>query len=197
MRLRGLLFFRHVYNKTISLRHTLKAVNKAAGRSGMKQVADGGMGMKVSIEIEEGLAEEEVVIRCGRLNDTVVGLQNYISTQGDAKKCISLMDGETQYFIPVEKIFFFETQGRDIQAHTADRIFFCAYKLYELEELLPGNFMRVSKSSIVNLDVVYSITRNLTASSVMEFTAGNKKALVSRAYYKAVTERLKARKLGI
>lgn len=35
--------------------------------------------MKVKIEIEEGLAEEEIVIRCGRLNDLVVGIQNYIS----------------------------------------------------------------------------------------------------------------------
>ena len=69
-------------------------------------------------------------------------------------------------------------------------------KLYELEELLPGSFMRVSKSTIVNLDFVYSITRNLTASSVMEFAGTKKKAMVSRAYFKAVTERLKARKLG-
>ena len=28
--------------------------------------------MKVKIEIEEGLEEEEVVIRCGSLNDSVV-----------------------------------------------------------------------------------------------------------------------------
>ena len=37
--------------------------------------------MKVKIEIEEGLAEEEVIIRCGRLSDSVVSLQNYISGQ--------------------------------------------------------------------------------------------------------------------
>ena len=57
--------------------------------------------------------------------------------------------------------------------------------------------MRISKSTIANLDFVYSITRNLTASSVMEFAGSKKKALVSRAYFKAVTDRLKARKLGI
>jgi DNA-binding LytR/AlgR family response regulator len=57
--------------------------------------------------------------------------------------------------------------------------------------------MRISKSTIANLDFVYSITRNLTASSVMEFAGSKKKALVSRAYFKVVTDRLKARKLGI
>ena len=37
--------------------------------------------MKVKIEIEEGLAEEEVILRCSRLSDNIVSLQNYISKQ--------------------------------------------------------------------------------------------------------------------
>ncbi len=81
-----------------------------------------------------------------------------------------------------------------MRAHTADRIFVCPYKLYELEDLLPGGFMRISKSSIVNLDYIYSITRNLSASSIVEFSGSNKRALVSRAYYKALVERLHERK---
>lgn len=153
--------------------------------------------MKVKIEIEEGLAEEEIVIRCGRLNDLVVGIQNYISEQGNGKRCLSLRSGEKTFFIPLEKIFFFETEGRELRAHTANKMFSCDYKLYELEELLPGRFMRISKSSIANLDCVYSITKNLAASSIMEFRDSSKKTLVSRSYYKAVTERLNARKLGL
>ena len=155
-----------------------------------------GNGMKVRIEIEEGLAEEEVIIRCGQLNDSVVSLQNYISGQGNGKRCLSLQNAETEFFVPMDEVYFFETEGREVLAHTADKIFTCSHKLYELEEILPGNFMRISKSSIANLDLVYSITRNLTASSVMEFAGTKKKAMVSRAYFKAVTERLKARKLG-
>lgn len=153
--------------------------------------------MKVKIEIEEGLAEEEIVIRCPRLSDSVIALQNYITKQGSGKRCLSLKSGETEFFVPIEEIYFFETEGRELRAHTADRIFSCGYRLYELEELLPGSFMRISKSTIANLDFVYSITRNLTASSVMEFAGTKKKAMLSRAYFKAVTERLKARKLGV
>ena len=153
--------------------------------------------MKVKIEIEEGLAEEEIVIRCGRLNDLVVGIQNYISEQGNGKRCLSLRSGEKTFFIPLEEIFFFETEGRELRAHTADNMFLCEYKLYELEELLPGCFMRISKSTIANLDFVWSVTKNLTASSLVELVGSNKKAMLSRAYYKVVTERLMARKLGL
>lgn len=152
--------------------------------------------MRVKIEIEEGLAEEEVIIKCGCLSEGVINLQNYISKQGNGKRCLPLSSGDTEYYIPMEEIYFFETEGREIRAHTADKLFFCNYKLYELEELLPGNFMRISKSAIANLDHIYSITRNLTASSEVEFNGSNKKALVSRAYYKALIERLSIRKLG-
>lgn len=153
--------------------------------------------MKVKIEIVKGLEEEEVIIRCGALDDAVVGLQDYLSKQNDGKRCLALAEGETDFFIPMGDILFFETQGREIRAHTADKIFTCGYKLYELEELLPGCFMRVSKSTIVNLDRIYSVTRNLTASSIVEFAGSCKQAFVSRAYYKAMTERLKARRLGL
>lgn len=153
--------------------------------------------MKVKIEIEEGLEEEEVVIRCGSLNDSVISLQNYISKQSSGKRYLALTNGETEYYVPLEDIYFFETEGREIRAHTADQLFICGYRLYELEELLPGSFMRVSKSTIVNLDLIYSITRNLTASSEVKFTGSNKKTLVSRNYYKALVERLNAKKLGI
>lgn len=152
--------------------------------------------MKVKIEIEEGLEETEVVIRCGSLSDSVVSLQNYISKQGSGKRCLPLVNGETEYYVPLKDIYFFETEGREIRAHTADKLFVCGYRLYELEELLPGSFMRISKSTIANLDHVYSITRNLTASSEVEFAGSRKKVLVSRNYYKALVERLKAKKLG-
>ncbi|MDE6972463.1 MAG: LytTR family transcriptional regulator [Lachnospiraceae bacterium] len=152
--------------------------------------------MRVKIEIEEGLIENEVIIRCGCLDDEIVSLQNAISKQNNGKQCLALCDGGTDYYIPMNEIYFFETEGREIRAHTADKIFACAYKLYELEELLPGCFMRISKSSIVNMEYVYSITRNLTASSVVEFIGSKKRVLVSRAYYKAFVERLRERKLG-
>lgn len=152
--------------------------------------------MRVKIEIETGLEETEVIIRCGQLDDSVMNLQNYIAQISGGERTLSLYRGDTEYYVPVKEIYFFETEGKVIQAHTADNIFETPYKLYELEEQLPGSFMRISKSTIVNLDYIYSITRNLTASSVVEFSGSNKKALVSRGYYKALTERMQGRKLG-
>lgn len=95
-----------------------------------------------------------------------------------------------QILCPTGAAPVFETEGKLVQAHTADRLYLTDRKLYELEESLPGSFMRISKSTIVNLDHIYSITRNLTASSIVEFYGTAKKVYVSRNYYKALTERL-------
>lgn len=152
--------------------------------------------MKVKIEIDTGLEETEVIIRCKNLNDSIVKLQRDITDSTDGSRCIALRSGETQYYVPIEDIYFFETEGREILAHTSDKIFTAEFKLYELEQMLPANFMRISKSTIVNTDYIYSITRNLTASSTVEFIRSSKKTLVSRAYYKALTEKLSLRRMS-
>jgi len=150
--------------------------------------------MKVKIEIDSELEETEIIIRCNRLDDSLINLQNSIMEQGGIQ-CISLCHKETAYYVPIKEIYFFETEGGHIFAHTADKVFDAPYKLYELEEMLPAGFMRVSKSAIINLDAVYSITRNLTASSVVEFVHSQKKAMVSRGYYKALMDKLNSRRL--
>ena len=146
--------------------------------------------MRVRIEIEPELPEDEVIIRCRKVEEHILKLQQMAVDSGPGDSCIALQSGDTKYYVPLAQLLFFETEGKLVQAHTADRLYLTDRKLYELEESLPGSFMRISKSTIVNLDHIYSITRNLTASSIVEFYGTAKKVYVSRNYYKALTERL-------
>ena len=125
--------------------------------------------MKVRIDIQSNLEEDEIIIRCASINETVLQIQNLISNFGRNEKSLTLLKGDTEYFIPQEQILFFETESKMVIAHTAEKMYETQYKLYELEEILPRYFMRISKSTIVNLNQIYSITRNLTASSKVEF----------------------------
>ncbi len=153
--------------------------------------------MKVKIEIEEALEEDYVVIRCKRLNEQIMQVQNVLADIGSQNKTILLHRNNKEYYLPLDKILFFETENKEVRVHTKTEIYDTEYKLYELEELLPGYFMRISKSTIVNLNQVYSISRNLTASSLIEFVNCHKQVYVSRNYYKALVDRLadKRRKL--
>lgn len=146
--------------------------------------------MKVRIDIDEELQEEEVIIRCSKLDEKTQKLYETLMDITKESKRLMLYKDNTEYYLPLDYILFFETTANCICAHTVDNIFQTGYRLYELEQLLPGYFMRVSKSTILNLNHIYSITRNLTASSVVQFMNTHKQVYVSRHYYKPLKSRL-------
>ena len=136
--------------------------------------------MKIKIEIDEGLPEDEVLIRCRGLTEQISDVQKAVSEVINTSQKFVFYRGNTEYYLTLDEILFFETDSDGINAHTRDNIYQTKYKLYELEELLPGSFMRISKSAIVNTSHIYSISRNLTASSVVAFADTHKQVYVSR-----------------
>lgn len=150
--------------------------------------------MKVRIEINENLAEDEVIIRCGKLDERIQKVYDTIMDMAKGSKRLKLCKGCVDYYIPLDSILFFETSDNFISAHTVDNIYETTYRLYELEELLPGNFMRVSKSTILNINHIYSISRNLTSSSEIQLLNSHKRVYVSRHYYKFLKFRLEEKR---
>lgn len=150
--------------------------------------------MKIRIELDETLQEDEVIIRCHSLSEQVQQIQRAISDTNFSGNTMEFIKGERQYFLSLDDILFFETDSGMVAAHTAQDMFQTRLKLYELEEVLPGHFMRISKSSILNTNLVYAINRNLTASSVVEFQSSHKQVYVSRNYYKALLRKLEEKR---
>ena len=152
--------------------------------------------MKIKIEIDESLSEDEVLIRCRGLTEQVTEIQKAVSEVVNTSQKFVFYRGNTEYYLALDEILFFETDGDGINAHTRVNIYQTKYKLYELEDLLPGCFMRISKSSIVNTNHIYSISRNLTASSVVAFAGTHKQVYVSRYYYKPLVNKLEEKRMG-
>ena len=140
--------------------------------------------MKIKIEIDESIDEDEIVIRCKNITDEIQQIQNNISEVSKSHQKIQLYHNETEYYLSLDDILFFETMDNRIIAHSTNDIYDSNYKLYELEEILPRYFVRISKSTIINTHEVLSIDRNLTASSLVSFKNTYKQVYVSRRYYK-------------
>lgn len=145
--------------------------------------------LKIRVELDDSITEEEVIIRCRELTPEIVGLQKAISEQGE-KFSLSFFKDNIEYFFSIDSILFFETSDRSVDAHTASDVFQIKYKLYELENLLPKSFIRVSKSTILNVSRIYSIDKNITSSSLVSFEGTHKQIYVSRSYFKALKKRL-------
>lgn len=152
--------------------------------------------MKVRIETDAAIPEDEIIIKCNSITEEILKLQNIINSESASQKQLVFYRNEKDFYLPLNKILFFETDNGCVNAHTEKEMYLVKYKLYELEEILPGSFARVSKSTILNTNAVYSITRNITSSSIVEFENSHKQVYVSRNYYKPLQAKLKEKRLS-
>ena len=136
--------------------------------------------MKLTTVISE---DEEIVIKCkartGKIIDIEAAIQGILRGGGE----LSLYLGDREYLISKSDILFFQTEGKKVFAHTATGMYQAKYKLFELEDLLPSCFLRISKSTIANVSLISSIRRELTGNGEITFSGCGKKAYFSRSYY--------------
>ena len=151
--------------------------------------------MKIRLEFDEEIAEEEIVIRCRSLTDEVVSLQKQIAEIGRTRMQLHVTRAERDYFLELDEILFMESVGTLVVVHTTDGAYETRQRLYELEDMLPAGFMRISKSTIINTGKIRSIRKNIAGASEVEFVASAKKTFVSRSYFKALMARLEEKRL--
>ncbi len=149
--------------------------------------------MKVKIEIVEEAEQEELVIRCRAVDEKVRRIQEFAAQQDGMGAKITFYKEGQEFYFPVDEVLFFETDDERVFAHTHNDSFWIRYRLYELEGLLPPHFVRGSKSCIVNCKQIYSIKRNLTAASLVQFANTHKHVFVSRHYYQSLRQRMSER----
>ena len=145
--------------------------------------------MKVRIELDPQMDEPEMIIRAPRLTEDVARLQQLILEQKMTP--LTFYKDRSEYFVDVSEILFFETDGEKIYGHTREEAYEVRQKLYELEEILPSAFCRISKSTIVNTKQIYSIEKSFSGTSTVNFYQTHKQVHVSRHYYQLLKERLK------
>jgi DNA-binding LytR/AlgR family response regulator len=134
--------------------------------------------------------EGEVIIRCGRVDETIERIHRQIlSVAGTGPKVVFYKDGG-EYYFPIEDVLFFETENDAVFAHTERDSYRIRFKLYELEQLLTRQFMRCSKSAVVNTKKIYAIKRDISQTGQLSFAHTHKKVYASRHYYKALKERI-------
>ena len=150
--------------------------------------------MKIRLDIAPEYQEKEIVIRAAQndaeVTQLIAGLKDIESRFNQINGYI----GETLYSLALSDILFFETNDRNVFAHTTDNAFLIHYRLYELEENLPDNFLRISKSSILNINEVSSLSRSVTG-NLIQFRNSYKQIYVSRRFLKELKMKLSQRSL--
>ena len=142
--------------------------------------------MQVHIIKADSKEQEEAIIKAYEITDEISGAVELL--EGDAKGFAVSQDGKT-YILKASSVYYIESVDKKTFVYTRQGCYDTKYRLYELEVLLGGYFMRCSKSMIINLKKVRSVKSQM--SGRIEATLLNDEIVViSRGYVKEVKRRL-------
>ncbi len=104
-----------------------------------------------------------------------------------------LLDKDSKFHLmEIDKIYYIEVVENTVFVYTKDEIYESDLRLYEILQILPNNFIRISKSIVVNLFYVKVIVPMGNSKLMLELD-NIERVLVNRGYIKAFKERIKMR----
>ena len=89
--------------------------------------------MKITIELDENLPDDEIRIHCRRMTEKLQKIQEAFASGHTETKRLVLYQGDLECYVDVLDILFFETEGTIVQVHTRDEIYETKQRLYELQ----------------------------------------------------------------
>ena len=144
--------------------------------------------MKIVIEEPAEGEEDQIVIRCRQMDPELYHLIMNLKARTNP---VIGYDGSDIHRIDPGAIYYFETVDNKVFLYCRQRVFESRQRLYEIEEHFGNSdFLRVSKSVILNIQKIVSITPAYNGR--FEATLDNQeKVIISRQYVPALKEKLK------
>ena len=144
--------------------------------------------MDVEIEQVGRERKEQVLIRCHAVTEEVREIAAFVkSRQGS----LTGVKDSRQYEIAVSDIYYFESVDGKTFLYAKDQVYETSYRIYELESMLrPKNFLRVSKSMLLNLMKIRSIQSALNGRFAAVLLSGEE-VIISRSYVKGLKAALR------
>lgn len=145
--------------------------------------------MKVHINKVPQETEELAELYIHKEDEALKRLADYIKQ--DLYRSISLKceKGDQICLVQSHRIYYIETIKEKQYLYTEKEALEIKKRLYELERILPSNFIRISKSVIINIDMVQTYTPGFNG--LMKVTMNNSAVTyISRKYLKEVRDRI-------
>lgn len=125
--------------------------------------------------------EPKITIECREANEQILEILKLIKgTENKSKRIVGIKNNET-YCIDPNEILYFESVERKTFCYTANSEYETDFKLYELAEFPNADFMRISKSTVVNLNRIKSIRPDF-GGKILATMENNEKIYVSRQF---------------
>ena len=135
--------------------------------------------MRVDFYLDKDLDEPRVVVQAPCRTEEIEDLMEAISAYTPA--CIVGYGDGALYRLSPSDVVRIRSMEKKVYADTLDGTFLVRSTLYQLEESLPGNFVRISNSEIVNTDRILRMDLSLSGTIGIKLEGGME-SRVSRRY---------------
>ena len=143
--------------------------------------------MKITIENIPLGSEPEIIIRCNEPDDSL--LQLIYSIKASSKKLIGITDLQMHIISPKD-VFYFESVDNKVFIYCKEKIFESRLRLYEIErEYENWNFFRASKSTIINIEKIKSVSP-IFYGRFEALLLNDEKIIISRQYVPMLKNKL-------
>lgn len=143
--------------------------------------------MKITIEALADGAEEEIIIRTNTMDSDIINL--IYAVKAGRNRITAFYENEIVQ-LDSKEVYYFESVDNKVYACCEKKVFEIKQKLYELEEIYKQtNFVRISKSMIVNISKVSKIVPMFNG-RLEGVLCNGEKVIISRQYVANLKKKL-------
>ncbi len=136
--------------------------------------------MKVNLFVSRDIEKPYADIHTNELTDNVTKAISILESD-DANDMLAVKKGSDIALLEFSDIFMFRVEDKQVKVYTQNSEYQIKKPLYQVEETLRSDFVRISKTTIVNLKKIERVAPSLKGMMFIELKNGLKDN-ISRKY---------------
>ena len=136
--------------------------------------------MKVNLFVSRDIEEPYADIHTNELTDNITKAMSILESD-DSNDMLAVKKGSDIALLEFGDVYMFRVEDRQVKVYTEDNEYQVKKPLYQVEENLTSDFVRISKTTIVNLKKVERVAPSLKGMMFIQLKNGLKDN-ISRKY---------------
>ena len=116
--------------------------------------------MKVNLFVSRDIDHPHADIHTNELTENISKAINILENE-DQSEMLAVKSGSDITLLELKDIFMFRVEDKKVRVYTENNDYLIKKALYQVEEGLNGDFVRVSKTTIVNLKKIKRVAHPL------------------------------------
>lgn len=136
--------------------------------------------MKVNLFVSRDIEEPYADIHTDELTDNISKAISILESE-DANDMLAVKKGSDIALLELSEVYMFRVENKQVNVYTENSEYLIKKPLYQVEETLGSDFVRISKTTIVNLKKIERVAPSLKGMMFIELKNGLKDN-ISRKY---------------